>query len=401
MKNLILGAVTRLSWSKIELFTLSRIKHCPDNDFVLFVKDVSDVVKTLLDSFKVNVIEIDDTFDILGHVNECRWLLYEQFLRNNREKYKQIFISDIRDAVFVGDVFSVFDDEKFICIAKEKGKFVGGGFYDDLIKEQYGQDNYDKMYGKNVFCGGTILGSSDEIYKLAKTMTRTMFGDEFPKFHRSDQSAYNYVIYNNLLPDANIYYSSTENGCMATLGMLSEEEVRAFQNGGSIGTKVAHQYDRWHDLVVEYSEDYKDVVYDVKQFDIGLRNLIDISYVNAKNGDVSNLLKSLSAALGILLNVVRTAKYVKWSYVYWEDVLAIYHAFIKSHSFTKETAGVLVVRAVCMEMLEKLPVGNISYEGILTLDEILTDVETLNEYKEKFSTMIDRVKHSLEQRRKI
>ena len=51
-------------------------------------------------------------------------------------------------------------------MAREEGIFDGNGFYDDLIKKQYGEENYCKLYQKSMICAGTILGSANEIYDL-------------------------------------------------------------------------------------------------------------------------------------------------------------------------------------------------------------------------------------------
>ena len=90
MKDLILGSVSKLSFSKIELFFLSRARYCADNDCVIFVHDVSDIVRRNLENLGVILIDVDDALDVSEHIKESRWILFEKYLRENIEKYRQV-----------------------------------------------------------------------------------------------------------------------------------------------------------------------------------------------------------------------------------------------------------------------------------------------------------------------
>ena len=396
MKNLILGSVSKLSFSKIELFFLSRAKNCADNDCVIFVHDVSDIVRNRLECLGVILIDVDKVLDVSEHIKESRWLLFEKYLRDHKDEYEQVFICDIRDVIFERDIFEIYSDKSFICLAEELGEFGKSDFYDELVIAQYGENNFDNYFLKNkIICSGTILGTADEMWKLTKTMVNIMFGGMFPNFKRSDQSAFNYSIYAGMLPDSVKCYSKPLSGNIVTIGTASEYDINEMEHIlENENIRIVHQYDRWPELIKRYRLKYKKANYLLDKDYNGIRNYIDLAYISARNGDLANTYLYLNKTRNDLLDYSETMKYIKWSKICWNDVLPIYQAVrIVEKDYTKD---VMEIENILIEVLSKIPVGNMMIEDFVTLSDLLEYIDR-NAFRDFYET-IQRVYMSFLQR---
>lgn len=103
-KNVILGVIINYNWAKIAPFFISfkeaRFKNC---DCVMFVEGLSQNTINKIESFNVKIIKIKRT--IKARVINYRHKLYEEFLRNNIDKYRLVLSIDVRDSFFQKDIF--------------------------------------------------------------------------------------------------------------------------------------------------------------------------------------------------------------------------------------------------------------------------------------------------------
>jgi len=98
-KNLILGVIEYYSWGTIYPFFVSLQKAGFNNcDCVMFVDRIGQETINKLKSFDVKVIQIESS--IYTKIINYRFKLYEDYLRNNLDKYNLVLTIDVRDSCF-------------------------------------------------------------------------------------------------------------------------------------------------------------------------------------------------------------------------------------------------------------------------------------------------------------
>ena len=110
-KNLVIGSIINYSWSKIKLYFISLLKAGFQNcDFVLYVGGISNETIKKIESYGVTTYQISKKiFRLKTTINNCRWKLYEDFLKENKDKYNMVFTADVRDTIFQKDIFQYYD----------------------------------------------------------------------------------------------------------------------------------------------------------------------------------------------------------------------------------------------------------------------------------------------------
>ena len=97
------------NWTVIEPFFNSfknaNFKNC---DFIIFYDKITQFTINKIKSYGVIINEIPKEYEKKSIIN-CRWKIYEDFLKNNGYKYKLVFTADFRDVYFQKDVFKYYD----------------------------------------------------------------------------------------------------------------------------------------------------------------------------------------------------------------------------------------------------------------------------------------------------
>ena len=132
----------------------------------------------------------------------------------------------------------------------------------------FGQEVYDELSNKTVCCGGTVLGTVDNMIKWLNLMNTLVLKYTYPKrlkylltFRRDkngrgcDQAHGNYIANKNYFKDSFLY--SNKEGPIATVYYLKQikfNEKLQLINDLGVPYSVVHQYDkRWS----EFSEKVK------------------------------------------------------------------------------------------------------------------------------------------------
>ena len=244
MKNLVMGVAKGYGWNDIEPFVVSFKKNCPDADLVLFVDDLSDFTENKLKRGGVQLQQIPDNLKSVSIIYS-RFTMYKNFLDEHTE-YENIFLTDVRDVIFQGDLFSSYADNKnFLMYAAEADliKNDPGNYNQSWIKNLFGEIEYQKIADKPIVCCGTIYASRTEMNILI---------DNLIKFFRystdwgEDQATINYLIHNGILPIENIVESNVMDGEIFTVGLVKNPKISngiILREDGKIPA-VVHQYDR-------------------------------------------------------------------------------------------------------------------------------------------------------------
>ena len=240
--NLILGTAVHCTIEQIKPFILSAKKYCPQAHLALVVAPDED--KDLIDYLnaqQIQIIYFVSQFFILTRIHNTRFIKYLEFLLEN--SFRSVFLTDVTDVVFQGDVFSenlqglhVFqEDEKHFCGTEPHNAW--------WIKNNYGEAIRKQMESAPIFCSGTILGDHQSIINFLTRFLQERSPQKFMELggKEDDQGPFNYLIYTEQIQSV----KHTNGSLVATVCLTDDGDFQIKNNVietyGSI-PKVVHQY---------------------------------------------------------------------------------------------------------------------------------------------------------------
>ena len=300
-KNLILSTVVRYSWDKIYPFikSLANInnRNC---DVVIFVSEVSQLVKDNLKSFGIIVYEISTKIKDSIYLFRHRWKLFSDFLEKNRKNYNIVLSVDLRDTIIQKNFFSLYENYSNFLGFSYESSTINRLIKKEFIIETFGEEIYKSIENKrNINCG-TIWGTIDVFIEFSKIIYKTLL-----KYFTIDQTMLNYLIYyKKILNDTTIIFSD-EYGQVLTLGLTERTKINldSQQNILNFNNQVAsivHQYDRHPDIGRKIREKFcPELSYNKKIFYLFIINelfviilivkLINNIFYKKRNKNVPNL----------------------------------------------------------------------------------------------------------------
>ncbi len=177
-----------------------------------------------------------------------RHLLYLQFLREHRQKYSHVFITDCRDVFFQANPFSVGLPPGVHFFLEEAAAKIG--YSPDHVRwlmSQFGRPVLDELANKTVSCAGTTFGDIESMIGYLSTMVSLSMSVRSLREHDGDQGIHNYILRKQLLPNAIIH--ENRRGPVMTMGMMVPGDIHFNPEGWIINDNggippILHQYDR-------------------------------------------------------------------------------------------------------------------------------------------------------------
>ena len=269
MKNLVMGVATNYDWYALEPFIRSYKRHCENTDIVLFVDNNSAFTRNTLAGEGVILAQVPDALKNFN-VTNSRWIMYKLFLDKYGGNYAQIFLTDVSNVIFQGNLFEPFAEvENFLCCALEDEKIKNAKetLTYDCLTRLFGSEVAERLADKKIICAGTVLGTLNAVKHLADKMTailqhNTESGD--------DKAALNYLVYDNQLEIENLVESDCEDGIILTSGLFHAVNPIQIQNnkilsGAGTSPAVVHQYDRYPVLVEHVNKIYRGTDFQPKE----------------------------------------------------------------------------------------------------------------------------------------
>jgi len=259
----------------VAIFVESWKRYCADNtEMIMLVEpDVAqDKLNYLLDS-GVDVRFFSAGYFIPSAIHNTRYFKYLDILLEERGQYGRVFLTDVRDVAFQGNVF-----DQIVAQANQSDLFV---FQEDprsncserfnkyVLTSNYGEDVAAELADCRILCSGTTLGGQEEIIQYIVTLMNQRDVDKMQKLGGipDEQGPYNYIFHKNLLP-----HVQCENGDgVGTLCLTPPNDLRVLEDGrvsvyGRLPA-VIHQWDRHNQtphLINHYSNLYlKDLGYEL------------------------------------------------------------------------------------------------------------------------------------------
>ena len=261
-KNLIIGTIINFGWDKMSTFFKSYIRAGFENcDIVMFISNISPKTVSKMKSYGIIVYNMPDLPDKFKKKGICsyRWKIYEDYLKENKNRYKQVFTGDIRDTFFQIDFFKFYEKKKsFLGIALEDGT-LSDKYNKKWIVNLYGDDIYRTIKHERIVCMGSVWGTIDKMIDFSRMVWEGLITEKALRVDTADQAVGNYLIYINKTFDEYLVKSNNKNGLIMTIGLTNITDIHFdsennMLNGNGEIAAVIHQYDRKKEIVTIFNE---------------------------------------------------------------------------------------------------------------------------------------------------
>lgn len=248
-KNLLIGIIKNYNWYKIEPF-FNSFKNAgfKNYEFIIFYDQLNKYTINKIKLYGIIMYNITKKCGIMNIIN-CRWKIYEDFLKENGCKYNYVFTTDVRDSIFQKDVFKYYDIKKpFLGVAIEDG-FLSEKRNKNWLIRAYGEDLYKTIRNERIICLGTIWGTVDKFTKFASNMRVKLDSKWSITKKVTDQAVGNFLIYHDRMFNDCLIKSDNKNGFVMTIGLTNIKNITMdyennILNGKGKIAAIIHQYDR-------------------------------------------------------------------------------------------------------------------------------------------------------------
>ena len=262
MNNVVITPAVGIELDAAEFFVKSLRQYYQDDIyFLISTKDYSLKKKLQIYNCRFHEVRV--------HKYDVQLKRYKYFLEilKKSNNYNKVFFCDCRDIYFQSNPFE-YEYKGGINFFQEDIKFNECIYNTRWMIKTFGQKVYDELSDKTVCCGGTVLGTVDNMIKWLNLMNTLVSKYTYPKrlkylltFRRDkngrgcDQAHGNYIANKNYFKDSFLY--SNKEGPIATVYYLKQikfNEKLQLINDLGVPYSIVHQYDkRWS----EFSEKVK------------------------------------------------------------------------------------------------------------------------------------------------
>lgn len=291
MKDVILATSLGYNYRQLSPFVRSLRETSFDGDIVLYVAETDDdticrlrndgiIVRHFLYPFRnfnklrnplyrlwpalrpvLTAIKHPDVIHALciafQNLSIMRNFLYRGFLKQNQGKYRNVFLTDLRDVYFQGNPFDRMHGREIKAFIEEPWLTTGADVNSSRwLRDLYGEDMVQRLGDKHLLCSGTILGDYQSICDYLDTFLVSLAEARSVMRMGLDQGIHNYLIYTGKLRGVVQYPNRTSE--VLTMGLIRPEEIPGlprnaegqFIDASGVPYAVVHQFDR-HEAVAE------------------------------------------------------------------------------------------------------------------------------------------------------
>jgi hypothetical protein len=277
--NLVLTIVHKLDYSELATFVESVRQTTPDAELVFFVAGTSAETARRLQARGVRVLpyryfsirmrqpslllwplwkrRLADLPDVeskrrlarrVFNLFFLRWLLYDDLLAVEGDRYSQVLMTDCRDVVLQSDPFREQQGEIDFFLEAPRLTIGTCPINRSMILNCFNDQVLADLSAERIACAGTTLGSVPAVRRyLGRMVDESCQLGRMAMVPRDDQGLHNYIVHRGKLPGARIVENGV--GAVLTMGALRPDEIHRNSEGqvtrpdGSV-IPVLHQYDR-------------------------------------------------------------------------------------------------------------------------------------------------------------
>jgi hypothetical protein len=245
---LIVGVIKNYKWEVVAPFFTTFKKVGFDNcDCVIFVENITQETINKIKNFDVRVIKIKGIIE--ANIINYRYKLYEDFLKNNPDKYNLVLAIDIRDSIFQKDIFKYYENNKSFLVLAIEDDYLNHPINKMWIIEAFGNNIYKIIENERIVCSGTILGSANKFLEFSSMIWKIANTNNYSRHNWNDQAIVNYLVYYKLFLNDCIIKNHNKDGLILTLATATPKsffidyESNILNGKGEIAS-VIHQYNR-------------------------------------------------------------------------------------------------------------------------------------------------------------
>lgn len=211
-----------------------------------------------LQQIYTNILYYVDKTKMITHVNNHRFFIIQDYIKNNNIKCEYVFFCDMRDVLFQKNLNEYILNDSIDLYGFTEGVRIHQNTINiDWIKKLeniMNEDFYDKISDNFVICCGTTLAKLDAFKKYIDIMCKIL--TKFKIVENLDQGIHNYIIYLTHIKDIHIKLLSNQDNFVNTVGCdhkLLDENNNIVNKENSV-SYIVHQYDRFsQDLRIKIS----------------------------------------------------------------------------------------------------------------------------------------------------
>ena len=271
-RNAIVGLASNVAYNFLYHFVRSGREVCPLCTILLYMpkKDVTEQVAAMLRYFRVDVVEYDALLSALPakhrgfHPSSYRWLLMNDHLASlsAEQRYDALFMTDVRDTVFLRDPFSAIiteGDGLYVAMEAAAVAIAQEGWNSGWIRDCFGDAMVQRVGREVVSCSGTSLGTWAASLAYLRLISDLIREHEACERNGIDQGVHNVIVHTGLMKPHAVHRLSNERGLIATvqsMPALRRNEWGYVVNDAGDTVAVVHQVDRSKLLLAQYDLQY-------------------------------------------------------------------------------------------------------------------------------------------------
>lgn len=252
--NLIIGTAWEYNLDEMNIFVQSWKKYCRNTELFMILSPRTEK-KTIdwLSSFGIKTFMFAGGMYTPAKINYSRYFKYYDILYEHSKNIKNVFLTDVRDVVFQGNIFEHIRSPGLHCFLEDKSKKIGENYFDrSSVEIQYGNDTLQEIANLPIICSGTTLGDYNSIIQyvvhmleqrqLKQILKDHMFNIDCPGI---DQAMHMYILHKNIIK--NIKHENGDG--VSTLALTEENNIHILPNNkisiyNNKISPVVHQWDR-------------------------------------------------------------------------------------------------------------------------------------------------------------
>lgn len=247
-KNLILATAFGYQISDLKSFVESWKKFCSNAHLIMVVAPfTSEEIIVYLTKSNVDIRIFTAGHFIPSAIHNTRYFKYLDILIEQGSLFENIFLTDVRDVVFQGNIFESVNISGLHCFLEDSNHTVlGDNWNREVLIMNYGQEEASKLENCQIICSGTTLGTLSHVTQYIVTLINERDLNKMISVggRPDEQALHNYILHTNKL--SNIKHQNADG--VATVGLTKADQIEIMDNDivkvyGKIPT-VIHQYDR-------------------------------------------------------------------------------------------------------------------------------------------------------------
>jgi hypothetical protein len=254
MDNVIIGTGYGYTPEQMNIFVKSWRKYCNNTRLIMIMSpNTNNETIHWLSAHGVETRMFAGGLYTPASINYSRYFKYFDLLCENHGNFKNVFLTDVRDVAFQGNIFDSITESGLHCFIEDRRHTIATQAFNNIAMTiQYGKEVSQQLGHLPIICSGTTLGDYHSILEYVSLILNERNLEQIVRDHLFDvvcdgidQAMHMYILHKDMIKNV-----KHENGDgVSTMAIMKPENISILSN-----TKVAiykdkvapviHQWDR-------------------------------------------------------------------------------------------------------------------------------------------------------------